>query len=97
MSDLYKELENLRSKIDIADQEIVKLLSKRVTYAYRISKTKDQLGLPVYDGTREKKVLDMIEIGNSGIIPTKTLKRIFSLIIKETRELEEKEGNETKN
>lgn len=97
MSDLYKELENLRSKIDIADQEIVKLLSERVIYALRISKTKDQLGLPVYDSTREKKVLDMIEKGNSGIIPTKILKRIFLLIIKETRELEEKEGNETEN
>ncbi len=97
MDDLYKELKNLRSSIDSVDQKIVKLLNERVHYALKISEIKNQIGLPVYDEVREKKVLQLIEKENTRMIPLQVIHSIFSLIIKETRELEEKKKNETKN
>ena len=96
MSDLQIELTELRKNIDKTDREIVALLNERAKYALKISKVKEELGLPVYDGAREKKVLDMIEEANLGVIPGESIQRIFSLIIKETRELEEKMSDDPK-
>ncbi len=90
------ELDGLRSKIDATDRDIVALLNDRAQYALKINEIKQELGLPVYDGAREKKVLDLIKNANKGIIPTESIQRIFSLIIKETRELEEKMKNDPK-
>jgi chorismate mutase len=96
MDDLQVELDDLRLKIDAADRDIVTLLNNRVQFALKISEVKDKLGLPIYDELREKKVLALIENANSGIIPNESIKRIFSLIIKETRELEEKMRDDSK-
>ncbi len=96
MSDLQIELTELRKNIDKTDREIVALLNERAKYALKISEVKEKLGLPVYDGAREKKVLDMIEEANLGVIPGESIQRIFSLIIKETRELEEKMSDDPK-
>ena len=96
MSDLQIELTELRKNIDKTDREIVALLNERAKYALKISEVKEKLGLPVYDGAREKKVLDMIEEANLGVIPGESIQRIFSLIIKETRELEEKTSDDPK-
>ncbi len=96
MKNLQMELDGLRSKIDATDRDIVALLNDRAQYALKINEIKQELGLPVYDGAREKKVLDLIKNANKGIIPTESIQRIFSLIIKETRELEEKMKNDPK-
>ncbi len=96
MSDLRAELDNLRLKIDAADQNIVALLNERVQYALKISEVKEKLGLPVYDAMREQKVLDLIKKVNIGVIPDEMIQRIFSLIIKETRELEEIMSDDSK-
>jgi chorismate mutase len=89
MSEINTKLESLRAKIDLADKEIVKILNERIGYALEISDVKKDLDLPVYDAEREKKVLNSIAEANDGNIPIEVIKRIFSVIIKETRGLEE--------
>ena len=50
-------LKKLRREIGSIDTKIVALIAKRLALAKRIGKAKKQLGLPVYQAQREKKVV----------------------------------------
>lgn len=91
MSDLEKELIDLRIKIDSLDEQIVKLLNKRVDLANTIGSVKRKLGLPVYVPEREDEVIQNIQKMNSGPLSSEALKRLYERIIDETRRLEQED------
>ncbi|MGE0159135.1 MAG: chorismate mutase [Gemmatimonadales bacterium] len=57
MSDGRTTLEELRSRIEIIDRQLVELIGRRRDVALEIGRTKQTLGLPVLDPQQEAKVV----------------------------------------
>jgi chorismate mutase len=57
MSDGRQMLEELRSRIEMIDRQLVELIGRRRDVALEIGKTKQILGLPVLDPQQEAKVV----------------------------------------
>ncbi len=96
-----KTLEAWRREIDTLDTEILRLLSHRATIACELAAIKVASGLPAYDGRREQQVLDRMCAENQGPLRSESVVRIFSGIIRETRQIgtesmEEQKQQETK-
>ena len=60
------ELESLRDEIDQIDEQVVRLLNKRVRAAAEIGKIKHEMGVDPYDPSREEQVFEKIEGLNEG-------------------------------
>jgi chorismate mutase len=57
MSDARPTLEELRSRIEMIDRQLVELIGRRREVALEIGRTKQSLGLPVLDPQQEAKVV----------------------------------------
>jgi chorismate mutase len=57
MSDRAPTLEELRSRIERIDRQLVELIGKRRDVALEIGRTKQTLGLPILDPQQEAKVV----------------------------------------
>jgi chorismate mutase len=57
MSDGRRTLEELRSRIEMIDRQLVELIGRRRDVALEIGRTKQTLGLPVLDPQQEAKVV----------------------------------------
>ncbi|WP_407457956.1 chorismate mutase [Fibrobacter sp.] len=82
-------IEDWRKRIDELNDELIALLNKRATYATEIGKLKKQLGLPVFDATREQAVLEKVSSLTKGPLTPESIKNIFQVIMQETRKVEE--------
>ncbi len=83
-----EDLTPLRAQIDELDQVLVKIFNERSRAANKIGHIKQQLGLPVYDPSREQEVLENVIQANLGPLPTDAIQRLFERVIDETRSLE---------
>lgn len=89
------DINDWRAKIDGLTDELIALLNKRASYAEEIGKIKKQQGLPVFDASRERGVLDVVEKKArvaqeaGGSLSPDSIKKIFSVIMEETRKVEE--------
>ena len=84
-------IEELRSRIDVIDEQLVRLLNVRVACAVEIGKLKHELGMPVYQPEREKKVLEKVRKSAAdlaGPLTSDAVVRIFERIIDEARRAE---------
>jgi len=82
------ELEGFRQKIDRCDEEIVRLLNARASYAKEIGNIKEQLDVATYQPTREQAVLEHVRSKNEGPLGNEAIARVFKGIIDESRKLE---------
>ena len=57
---MNKTLEELRKEIDDIDQEILKILVKRVDVVKQIGELKNEYNMPVIDEERKEKLLESI-------------------------------------
>jgi monofunctional chorismate mutase len=55
-------LNELRNEIDDIDQQMMELFKKRMAVAKQIGKVKRAMGLPIFDQTREKILLEKREV-----------------------------------
>lgn len=86
------DINDLRAKIDGLTDELIALLNKRASYAEKIGEIKRQQGLPVFDASREQSVLDCVSEkarAAGGPLTPDSIKKIFSVIMEETRKVEE--------
>ncbi|MCL4101895.1 chorismate mutase [Fibrobacter sp. UWH9] len=83
------KIEDWRNRIDELNGELIALLNKRATYATEIGKLKKELGLPVLDASREQAVLDRVGSMTEGPLSSDSIKRIFQVIMEETRKVED--------
>lgn len=89
------DINDWRAKIDGLTDELIALLNKRASYAEEIGKIKKRQGLPVFDASREQGVLDAVAekarlAHESGApLTPDSIKRIFGVIMEETRKVEE--------
>ena len=82
------DLEDLRKRIDLLDESLVRLLNARAACALEIGRIKRQMGVPIYQPEREAEVLKNVEAVNNGPLDAPAIKRLFERIIDEARHLE---------
>jgi chorismate mutase-like protein len=85
-----KALLQRRRAIDALDAELLRLLNQRVRVASEVGRIKKSCGLPIYDGQRERQVLERIRGKNQGPLETASVLSIFRRIIYESRRVEGK-------
>jgi len=78
-----------RKKIDRLNTRLVSMLNKRAFCAMEIGRIKKRLRLPVFDAKREEQVLKKVTVDNGGPLDNASLKRIFKIIMQESRRLED--------
>ena len=88
MKDQKKEISRLRSRIDKIDRNIVLLFNKRALCVDKIGRIKKQIGINVYSPKREKEVLRNVSAINRGPFSRRSVRKIFSVIILESRNFE---------
>ena len=84
-------IEELRERIDVIDDQLVRLLNARVTCAVEVGRIKHEAGLPIYQPDREAKVLASVKKTASdlaGPLTADAVVRIFERIIDEARRAE---------
>ena len=89
-------IEELRGRIDVIDEQLVRLLNVRVACAVEVGRLKHEAGLPVYQPEREAQVLSGVRQSASdlsGPLTSDAVVRIFERIIDEARRAERAAGS----
>lgn len=84
-------IEELRRRIDVIDDQLVRLLNVRVACAVEIGQLKHEAGIPIYQPDREKQVLEQVRTSATnlaGPLNAEAVVRIFERIIDEARRAE---------
>ena len=84
-------IEELRSRIDVIDDQLVRLLNVRVACAVEVGRLKHEAGIAVYQPDREAQVLAAVRRSAtdlSGPLTAEAVVRIFERIIDEARRAE---------
>jgi chorismate mutase len=82
------QIDALRQRIDELDEALVRLLSARAECALAIGRAKKELGLEVYQPSREADVLNHVQRLNPGPLDDGAMRRLFERVIDEARRLE---------
>jgi chorismate mutase len=88
-------IEELRNRIDVIDQQLVRLLNVRVACAVEVGRLKHDIGLAVYQPDREAQVLAGVRKAATelaGPLTAEAVVRIFERIIDEARRAERYES-----
>jgi chorismate mutase len=85
---LVASLDDMRKKIDALDEALVRLLNARAACALEIGRFKKQIGLAIYQPSREAEVLGHVQSINPGPLDDGAVRRLFERIIDEARRLE---------
>jgi len=91
VAEVLTEIDELRHRIDVIDDQLVRLLNVRVACALEIGRLKHGAGLPIYQPDREKQVLAQVKQSAtdlSGPLEAEAVVRIFERIIDEARRAE---------
>ena len=84
-------IEELRGRIDVIDEQLVRLLNVRVACAVEVGRLKHEAGLPVYQPERESQVLGRVRQSATelaGPLTAEAVVRIFERVIDEARRAE---------
>ena len=84
-------IEDLRNRIDVIDEQLVRLLNVRVACAVEVGRLKHEAGLPIYQPDREAQVLASVRKSATdlaGPLTAEALVRIFERVIDEARRAE---------
>ena len=82
------QLDELRKRIDLLDESLVRMLNARAACALEIGRIKRAMGVPIYQPDREVEVLRNVQAVNHGPLDQPAIKRLFERIIDEARHLE---------
>jgi chorismate mutase/prephenate dehydratase len=78
-------IQEIRKKIDAADDQILELLKQRIAYARDIGKLKTKTRRAKWDPKRERDIYTRLLRKNDGVFPEKSLVSIFHEIITSCR------------
>ncbi len=81
-------LQELRAGIDKVDDELLKLLNKRMQFVKEVGKLKQNDGSSIYRPEREREILKRLEKQNNGDLTTEAIEAIFMEIFAVSRNLE---------
>lgn len=83
-----KTIKYFRDEIDKIDNEILKLLNKRMDFVKEIGHIKQTSGTSVYRPEREKEILNRLKKLSDGYLKTNAIEAIFAEIFAVSRNLE---------
>ncbi len=86
-----QNLEELRSRVDRLNIQILDLINERTSVIHEISKVKDKQGVKRYDPIREREMLNFLKEYNEGPLPNGVLEEIFKGIFMSALEIQEDE------
>lgn len=95
MAEVVTNIEELRNRIDVIDDELVRLLNERVACAVEIGRLKHGAGLPVYQPDRETQVFNSVRRAADragGPLTAEAVVRVFERVIDEARRAERATG-----
>jgi chorismate mutase len=84
-------IDELRSRIDVIDEQLVRLLNVRVACAVEVGRLKHEAGVPIYQPDREAQVLGRVRksaTALAGPMTAEAVVRIFERVIDEARRAE---------
>ena len=84
-------IEELRTRIDVIDEQLVRLLNVRVACAVEAGRLKHEAGVPIYQPEREAQVLKRVResaTALAGPLTAEAVVRIFERVIDEARRAE---------
>jgi len=84
-------IEELRTRIDVIDEQLVRLLNVRVACAVEVGRLKHEAGVPIYQPEREAQVLGRVRESATdlaGPLTAEAVVRIFERVIDEARRAE---------
>jgi chorismate mutase/prephenate dehydratase len=87
-TDAAGELAALREQVDAVDRAILDQLNERARLVQAIGRCKAQTGSQVYEGARERRIVEQLAARNAGPFPTPGIAPVFREIISATRSLE---------
>ncbi len=85
----HQNLDNLRTKVDELNLEILRFINERAAVIQEIGKVKEKQGVNRYDPLRERHMLNLLKENNIGPLPQATVEHIFKEIFKSALELQE--------
>ena len=85
------DIADWRRKIDDIDRKLVDLLSERARAAHEIGRLKREVGMPIYEPDRERKVFDNTQQANRGPLADRDLQRIYERIMDVMRQIQREE------
>ena len=91
MAEVLTNIEELRGRIDVIDDQLLRLLNVRVACAVEVGRLKHEAGLPIYQPEREAQVLNSVRESATelaGPLTAEAVVRIFERIIDEARRAE---------
>jgi len=97
-SEVTVEIEEVRKRIDLLDDALLRIFNERAGLALEIGRIKKGINLPVYDPAREKRIFARMKENNPGPLDDGAILRLFERVVDESRRLErilsQKEGSE---
>ena len=91
-ADTQGRIEELRSRVDEVDQELIRILNERARIVKEIVGIKAEVGKPLFDPKREEEILRKVAEVNEGPIYDSSMREIFELILHRIRDLEVQRG-----
>lgn len=82
------DIDTIRKRINLLDDELLRIFNQRAALALEIGQVKKQLDLPIYDPRREKLIFARIQEKNQGPLDNSAIIRLFERVIDESRSLE---------
>jgi len=82
------EIDEIRKRIDLLDDVLLRVFSERARLALEIGRIKKGLGLPVFDPAREKRIFARMKAENPGPLDDGAVVRLFERVVDESRRLE---------
>tara|TARA_B100000886_G_C20384730_1_gene475522 strand:- start:311 stop:571 length:261 start_codon:yes stop_codon:yes gene_type:complete len=79
---MKKQLEKIRDDLDKIDDEIMVLITKRLTLAKKIGKLKKAAGKNVFDPKRESLIIDRLHKNYGNKIKKEEIKLIYNSLYK---------------
>ena len=87
-ADTQSRIEELRSRVDEVDRELIRILNERARIVQEIVAIKAEAGKPLFDPRREEEILQKVAEQNQGPIYDTSMREIFELILHRIRDLE---------
>ena len=81
-------IDDYRKEINRLDSELLRIFNERAALALKIGGIKKELGIPIYDPEREKRIFEAISNANPGPLENGAVIRLFERVIDESRRLE---------
>jgi chorismate mutase len=91
-ADTQGRIEELRSRVDEVDRELIRILNERARIVQEIVSIKAEAGKPLFDPKREEEILRRVAEANEGPIYNSSMREIFELILHRIRDLEVQRG-----